>query len=252
VLTLESRFTAKVSLGAILCLGLAGLARGGSIAPCPTGTLAGVDGGTPCSIGDKQFTFSNFQSQGGFSDTAVMFTPDAASDGFTLTDVLSAGCQFCTEQLDVQVDVAISTLSGQPTISGLSATTDGGGIGLVKVFAKFNECGSSNDCVFADPGLANSFNFDQGNFKTNYSSVSGSPSVPNSGLAAYGIQINGGGNAFIQSASFSVDQVTTVPEPASLLLVASGLVAAAATRLRRQFRQRRFAVNGLESALHVT
>lgn len=175
------------------------LAFGDSIAPCQTGLLSSVEN-TSCTIDGLDFTFGK---EVGFPLNTI-FTPSPTTTGFTLTgNVLVDGTALDALQMSLQVNIATST--GSATIFGLNSAVVGtiGGAGGF-IIANFFGCPSSpslgGPCTLPVPAA----------------SIQGTPGIDILLRSGFG------GPTTFSSATY---EVTQVPEPSTLGLLGTGLVA---------------------------
>ncbi len=222
-------------------LPLAALASEVSPPPCVQGTFAdymALTGG--CTVGDKVFTDFNYVASGtlGLAASQVTVTPDNSNPmdpGLLFTGSWTAANGM---QSDSHLQFTVSTLSGAPLIEDASLSIGGygtSGIGIVSVAENLclggtftgwtTNCSSettSNLLVFTPNGPT----YDH----TTFTPVSSVDVLKDINLIA----ANGGAN--FATLSGVTQNFSQVPEPATLTLLGTGLIAIGG-KLRRRMRK---------------
>jgi len=205
------------------------------VSPCTPGTLASLIG-TPCTIGDKTFSFTGLTS--GLSSSSIVVAPDtsnAAAPGFIITPVVGSAFSATNASFTLEIfyTVSITNPASGFMITGETADLIG---------ATATPTSSTNSFVIQ------SINdicqgFPDAEFVETNSVVIGSGTTAT--LSCTHATSAGGNTALLMSASNGTASATAAayyinetgpaaPEPASLLLFSSGLCALASRR--RKFR----------------
>jgi len=191
---------------------------------------------TTCTIGDKTFSFTGVTSPE-LSTAFMTFTTDTSnpnSPGFILTPTAGSSFAATNGSFDIELDYTVSItntltgalITGQTSkFTGVSATPTSS--------TNFFQAWSINDVcqAFSLAAFEETNGVVTGNNATGTQSCT--PATTAGGDAAILLTASNG-TVSISSASFYINETLPTPEPASLLLVSSGLCTVAS--LRRKFR----------------
>jgi hypothetical protein len=189
--------------------------------------LSSIDN-TTCDIGALEFTFTGYSSlntTGGptWTDSNFSFTPTA--NGFTLT--FDGGSQSFTvpgaiENDEFNLVYTVSDLGGNitgETVTGGIVSASGGGEALYQGLTCEPNCNVQTSVVYEE---VSSSNGDQVAAGTPFSSGSGE-------ALDFDLYASYGGNAYWDGSAttytFSTDNPPVTPEPASVILFGTGLLA---------------------------
>jgi hypothetical protein len=203
-------------------------------------------------IGGLLYTFGSatFQNPDGLANLttdSIIFTPEAAQNGFVLSDTVS-GSNGRGGRDGLDLGAQYSTLDGSAWTTGITTGFTGSTTGLNATGTAFTQffqydASNSNNFLITDPGLADdatSCNIGAGSTGTflctrTYPDGMVSATTALSGLT-YGI-VDGTGNSTITSADFFVtgtEPPSTVPEPGMGTLAVAGLGLMVVGRFRRR------------------